>query len=331
MALMTKPGDLPSAAIPLDFELIDTPEAAQGYHMWRQNLFGALDGAAVSIPIALGGVALVYAKFPAEYLSYGVLATLLALLVVHAVSALGARPIVFSARLVEAGTLASMLDQFNKYMPVWGIDARPQVLLALMCVLGVMAFMVCMLLFLLRADRFTRLIPTPVYAGFTISIAILLLMSQSRTLWQLWQTGHSAAALLGICAAALVACVGVERWMPRWPATAIGVFAGTAVGVLWWAAGTPVATMMPLGQSMQLPWAVADFSAIWMPGVNTANLLASLLSSGILLGLILFINMTVANETLSQLDDRYASRWQHAGIALAGAVGCAWRRRTPSW
>ncbi len=323
MSVMTKPGDLPGPAVVMTLESPDTPKAVPRRQVTQQNFFGALDGAAVSIPIALGSVALVYAKFPAEYLSYGVLATLLALLVVHAVSALGARPIVFSARLVEAGTLASMLDQFTKYMPVWGIDARPQVLLALMCVLGVLAFMVCMLLFLLRADRFTRLIPAPVYSGFTIAIAILLLISQSSALWQLWRSGHSTAALLGICAAALVACLAVERWMPRWPATAIGVFAGTAAGVVWWAAGTPVATMMPLGQSMHLPWAVADFSALWMPGVNTAIMLPSLLSSGILLGLILFINMTVANETLSQLDDRYASRWQHAGIAWAGAVGCA--------
>jgi sulfate permease, SulP family len=323
MALMTKPGDLPSAAIPLDFELADTPEVAQGLHLWKQKLFGALDGAAVSIPIALGGVALVYANFPAQYLSYGVLATLLALLVLHAVSALGTRPIVFSARLVEAGTLAAVLNQFATYMPAWGLDTRPQVLLALMCVLGVVAYIVCMVLFLLRADRFTRLIPTPVYSGFTISIAILLLVSQSKVLWQLWQTGHSAVALGSICAAALAASLAVQRFAPRWPATALGVFAGTVVGMLWWTAGSSVSMVMVPGQSMQLPWAEADFSALLVPSVKTANLVPSLLSNGVLLGLVMFINMTVANETLSQLDDCYASRWQHAGVALSGALGSA--------
>ncbi len=321
MALMTKPGDLPSAAIPVDFELAGTPEAAQGLRLWQQNLLGALDGAAVSIPIALGGVALVYAKLPEQYLGYGVLATLLALLLVHAVSALGQRPIVFSARLVEAGTLAVMLDQFTTYLPAWGVDTRPQVLLALMCVLGVVASVVCMVLFLLRADRFTRLIPTPVYSGFTISIAILLLISQSKVLWQLWQTGHSAVALGTICAVTLTASLLVRRFMPRWPATAIGVFAGTVVGVLWWLAGSKVSMVMAPGQSMQLPWAVADFSALLAPGVKTANVLPSLLSNGVLLGLVMFINITVANETLSQLDDRYASRWQHAGVAFCGALG----------
>ncbi len=321
MALMTKPGDLPSAAIPLDFELADAHEAATGWRLWRKNLFGALDGAAVSIPIALGGVALVYAKFPEQYLGYGVLATLLALLLVHAVSALGQRPIVFSARLVEAGTLAVMLDQFTTYMPAWGVDTRPQVLLALMCVVSVVAYAVCLVLFLLRADRFTRLIPTPVYAGFTISIAILLFVSQSKVLWQLWQTGHSAVALVSICAVTLSACLLVRRFTARWPATAIGVLVGTLVGVLWWLDGSKVSMVMAPGQSMQLPWAVADFSALLLPAVKIVNVVPSLLSSGVLLGLVMFINITVANETLSQLDDRYASRWQHAAVALSGSLG----------
>ena len=323
MALMTQPGDLPGSASPPDFGTAIAPNAAPVRQAVQQDLFGALDGVAVSVPIALGSVALVYAKFPATYLSFGVLATLLALLVVHMVSAAGARPIVFSARLVEAGTLASMLDQLSERMPGWGMQARPEVLLALMCVLGVVAFGVCMLLFLLRADRFTRLIPSPVYSGFTISIAILLLISQSRTLWQLWQAGHSAAALVCICVAALAASVVVQRFIPRWPATAIGVMAGTGVGVVFWAAGNNIAMMTLPGQTMQLPWAVADFSALLLPSVKAANVVPSLLSNGVLLGLVLFINVTVANETLSQLDDRYANRWQHAGIALTGALASA--------
>ena len=321
MALMTKPGDLPSAPIPLDFELAEPAEAAAGPRAWQKNLFGALEGAAVSVPIALGGVALVYAKFPQNYLSYGVLATLLALLVVHAASALSTRPMVFSARLVEAGTLAAMLDQFLTTMPSWGLDTRPQVLLALMCVVAGLAYMVCLVLFLLRADRFTRLIPAPVYQGFTISIAILLVISQSRALWQLWQTGHSAVTLVCICAATLAASLLVHRYARRWPATAMGVFVGTVVGILWWAAGSKVAMVMAPGQSMQLPWAVADFASLLLPAVKTASMVPSLLSNGVLLGLILFLNMTVANETLSQLDDRYASRWQHASVVLSGALG----------
>jgi sulfate permease, SulP family len=321
MALMTKPGDLPSAAIPLDFELADAPQAAQGSRLWRQNLFGALDGAAVSIPIALGGVALVYSKFPEHYLGYGVLATLLALLLVHLASALGNRPIIFSARLVEAGSLAAMLSQFTHYMPAWGLDARPQVLLALMCVLCATAYAVCVALFLLRADRFTRLIPTPVYQGFTVGVAIILVISQSRELWHLWQTGHHAVALVVICAVTLAASLLVHRFAPRWPATATGVVLGTVVGVLFWAAGSKVSMVMSPGQSMLLPWSVAEFSALWAPGAKAALVVPSVLSNGAFLGVVMFINITVANETLSQLDDRYASRWQHAGLALSGALG----------
>jgi sulfate permease, SulP family len=308
----------------LDIDLNDAAPApaASGFAL-RQDISGALDGLAAAIPIALCGVAIVYVNFPAAYLSPGVFATLLALALMHAVSAAGGRPMVFSARLFEATTLSAMLGQFVKLAPAWGLVATPQVLLALLCVVGTMAAIVCGLLFVLRADRFTRMIPAPVYAGFAISISMLLLISQSRALWQLWNTGHSAAMLTSVCVVAIGVNVTVRHIRPRWPASAIGLIAAAVVALLWLAAGAKVAMVMQPGQPLALPWAQADFAALLAPTTAKGVLLQSLIYNATLLGLILFVNMTVANEIVSQGDDRHASRWMHAALSMVGAAGAA--------
>ena len=301
----------------------DSPTTLLRGSALRQDISGALDGMASALPIALCGVALAYVNFPAAFLSNGVFATFLALALMHAVSSAGSRPMVFSARLFEATTLSAMLGQFVKLAPAWGLVMTPQVLLALMCVVGAMAAFVCALLFLLRADRFTRLIPTPVYAGFAISISVLLFISQSRALWQLWNTGHSALMLATVCAVAIAVNVAVRRVRPRWPASAIGLIAAALVAVLWLAGGAKVAMVMQPGQPLGLPWMQADFAALMAPAIARATLLQSLIYNAGLLGLILFINMTVSNETVSQADDRHASRWMHAAISLTGAASAA--------
>ncbi len=289
----------------------------------RQDISGALDGVAAAIPIALCGVALVYVNFPASYLSNGVFGTLLALAAMQFMSAAGGRPMVFSARLFEATTLSAILVQFVKYLPSWGLAATPQVLLVLMCVVGAMAAAVCALLFLLRADRFTRMIPAPVYAGFSNSISLLLFISQSRQLWRLGNNGHGVAMLASVCVVAIASNVAVRQFRPRWPASAIGLIAAAGVAVAWLLSGATVSMVMKPGQALALPWATADFAALVAPGAQTATLVQSLLYNAALLGLMLFINMTVANETVSQADDRCASSWQHAAVSLTAAMGAS--------
>lgn len=314
----TRPASLTTSAAPLASELpgIDRPASAA-----RQSMMAGLDGSASAIPIALGSVALVYAKFPANYLAYGVFATLLAFAVTQFVSGLGGRPMIFSARLFEATTLAAMLDGFVLLMPAWGLQPQPSVLLALLCVVGLLAAAFCALLYLLRADRFTRLIPAPVYSGFAISIAVLLLMSQGKALVQLWQGGHGAFMLVTICAAAIVVNLAVRRFRPRLPASSVGLVAGTVVALAWVLAGAKVSMVMVAGQALQLPYSVADFSALAAPGVDYRSLVPALFYNGFLLGLMIFISSTVASETISQVDDRYASRWQHAAVSIAAAAG----------
>jgi sulfate permease, SulP family len=286
-----------------------------------------LDGLVSSIPIGLAGVALAYSSLPTQYLGMGVLATLLTLGLVHIASAATARPIAYSARLFEATTLAAILMAMAKSMPGWGLAASPAQLLALLCIVSAMAGVVCAGLYLLRADRFTRLIPAPVYSGFAISIAALLLISQSQSLYRLWQQGSPWLVLLCICLVSMAVALLVRKFRPRWPSTALSIAAGALVGLAWVAVGSPVVMIMPAGQNWALPWQAADFASLAAGGVNHLALATSIFYNALLLGTMLFINMTVANETISQIDDRVTQRWQQAGVslvvALGGAIGSA--------
>jgi sulfate permease, SulP family len=299
------------------------PRANSAQRSRGRALSDVLDGVVSSVPIGLAGVALAYASLPAQYLGMGVLATLVSLALVHIASSATARPMAFSARLFEATTLAAILTSFAKLMPGWGLAATPEQLLALLCIMCCLAGVVCALLFVFRADRFTRLIPAPVYSGFAISISILLLLSQSQTLYRLWEQGSSWMILLSISAITIAVALFVRKYRPRWPSTAISIAAGALVGLGWVASGSSIAMIMPAGQALMLPWQAADFSSLFGAGVNRTALMTSVAYNSILLGIMIFINTTVANETLSQLDDRYASRWQMAGVALASALGGA--------
>ncbi len=299
---------------------VGTRDASLQKSRWSA-LNDVLDGVVTSIPIALAGVSLTYSSLPPEYLGMGVFATLLCLAFVHMASAATGRPMAYSARLFEATTLSAILIHAHQIMPSWGLQATPQQIVAFLCMVCAMAGLMCALLFLLRADRFTRLIPSPVYSGFAISISILLFLSQSKTLYRLWQQGSPWLVLLSISLASICVALLVRRFRPRWPSTALAVAAGATVGLLWLVSGSPVAMVMPAGQALMLPWQVADFSAFFSSSVSQRAWLSSALYNGALLGIMIFINMTVANETLSQIDDRYASRWQLAGVALVVAMG----------
>lgn len=285
------------------------------------SLSDVLDGWVSSIPVALAGVALAYSSLPAQYLGMGVFATLLTLGLVHIASAASQRPMVYSARLFEATTLSAILMAMAKAMPGWGLQASPAQLLAVMCMVCAMAGGICAVLYLLRADRFTRLIPAPVYSGFAISIAALLLISQSQSLYSLWQQGSPWAVLLSICIASIAVALLARKLKPRWPSTALSISVGALVGLAWLATGSPVAMIMPAGQPLMLPWQVADFASLAASGVNHLALATSIFYNAALLGTMLFINMTVSNETLSQMDDRYASRWQQACVSCVVAIG----------
>jgi sulfate permease, SulP family len=295
---------------------------------WRASWVGAFNAVALSAPSALAATAVVYALFPAAFLPAGVLMALVGLAAVHWMNALSQRPMMQTIRLLEATILAAALAQMQPRLAAWGLPDTPGVLLALMCVLGALAGLFRAALFMLRADRFARLVPAPVFAGYMLSVVVALLFSQSERLWSLAQAGHPVVALAVICIVSAAVASGVAWRKPQWPAAALGLAAGALAG--WgcalWLPGVSM-VMSEQASSWQLPVQLADFQALAAPSVAYGALIPGLLLSGAVIGVSLFLNTCIASETISQQDDRYATVWQQSGQSLlcaaSGALGAA--------
>jgi sulfate permease, SulP family len=212
-----------------------------------------------------------------------------------------------------------VLLQLQPRLLGWGLPDTPAVLLALMCVLSAISALIRAALFMLQADRFTRLIPAPVFAGYAISVSAIVLISQSERLWSFARAGHPLLALLLIG----LASAGVALWVswrkPSWPAAALGLLAGALTGLVCAFYMPGVLTVMSFAAlGWQWPFQLADFSALVGANVAFAPLLQALLLHGALIGVSAFLNTSLANETVSQLDDRYAKPWQHGALSLVG-------------
>jgi SulP family sulfate permease len=290
------------------------------------TLAGAVEGSAFTIPASLGAATLVYAQVGMELLPAGMFALLLSMLWIHASTASSKRPMLYAARFFEATTLAAMMAQVADQLPAWGLADTTGVRLAFLCIIGAGAGVTVGLLYLLRADRFTRFIPSPVFSGFSNSIAIALLVSQSRRLWDLLTTAPSVTPAASIALAVLATALFLRLWRPRWPSTAFSIGVGLLLGLAWWSAGRPTPQIGGFGWSITLPIALADFKALAGPGVLIGSAATTVVTSAGVLGAMMFINTTMTAQVMKQSDrrrnfGRRTSLWSVAGMTLAGLVG----------
>lgn len=301
--------------------------AADGEQGIRGRLTGAADGLAFSLPSSIGCVTLIFSHVGLDLLPAGVFALLLAMAWMHFTTAMDPRPQLFGARFFEATTLAAILDQMISAMPGWGLDNTLGTRLALLCLVGTAAGIATGVLYLLRADRFTRLIPSPVFSGFSNSIAVALFVSQSRTLWDLaTRSSASVAPAVSIAVVVLGVALGMRYVRPRWPATTIGLAVGLALGLAWMVSGQSTPMIGSFGWPLGLPVAQADFAALQGPKVQTWSIAAAILSNGAILGTMIFINTTMSSEMMAKLDGRRPPQGARrlvpaVGMTLAGLIG----------
>jgi SulP family sulfate permease len=308
-----------SAVLPLE---MSTP--APGRNL-RGSLTGAADGLAFSLPSSIGCVTLIFSHVGLELLPAGIFALLLGMAWMHFTTAADPRPQLYGARFFEATTLAAMLQQMMAAMPGWGLGDTTGTRLALLCLVGAAAGISCGVLYLLRADRFTRLIPSPVFAGFSNSIAVVLFVSQLRTLWDVVASSAVAPAL-SIAAVVLATALAIRYLRPRWPATTIALLVGLAMGLAWLASGQASPTIGTFGWPIGLPFALADFAALQDPKVQSWPIVATVLSNGAILGTMIFINTTMSAEMMAKRDGRRPAQGPGRlvpaiGMTLAGLVG----------
>lgn len=88
-----------------------------------------------------------------------------------------------------------------------------------MVVAGLLAGLIQVLLGVFRLGRFAKLIPHDVVAGFTNGIAVVILLGQLKNL--------RSAPLVAL--ASIVAILLAKRWLPKFPASLLGLLVGTAV------------------------------------------------------------------------------------------------------
>lgn len=294
---------------------------------WRASTLSALDGAAWIIPFSLGSVTLVFARVGPELLASGVFATMLALACVHAMTLRNRRPVLFAGRFFEATMMAAMMDQVIVRLPVWGLTDTTGVRLALLCMIGAGAGLFVGVLYLIKAGRFTRYIPAPVFAGFYNSIALALLVSQLRSLSSMASGTTPMPVVASLATVAMVSAFAARRWRPDWPAAAVALGSGIVLGtalLIYGGHSTPV--VIPGGWALTLPIFMADFRALAEPGVDIWALTQALVSNSAALGVMMFINTTMTAQALTQADGRRADGPRGAvaivaGMALAGLVG----------
>lgn len=290
-----------------------------------QTALAAVDSTAVSLPSILGSTIILYSQVAPNALSAGVLAAFLGVAWVTLLTAQSSRPIAYTTRFFEAATLATLVLEMASRLPQHGVQDTEAVRLGLLCGMSAMAGLVVGLLWFMRAERLARFIPAPVYIGFACSIAVSIGISQLSSLKiqmdhpQLgWQT---AAAVVTV----VVSALAVKRFRPRWPASAVGLLAGIAVGLLTAWTQTPLPRLMD-SQSWSIPLQFADFTGLWGPAGDRWQWWLDLLKGSAVLGVLVFLNNVVTGEQLAQLDDRRTLTSADKGlqafaIASAGALG----------
>lgn len=304
-----------------------TPSRADrpGYRAW---LVGALEGACASLPLSLGCVVLVFGKLGPELIAGGMLATLLGLACLHLLTARSSRPIMYSARVFEATTLAAMLDQIGLQLPGWGLDDGANVRVALICLIGSGAGLTVGLLYLVQAQKLLQLIPKPVFAGFSNSIAVVLLISQTRMLWELSAPAAALPVVASVLIVSVAATVAARRWRPQWPSAALGLFAGLAIGLCWLAVGRTTPMVGAGGWQLALPVLQADFGALTVPEVKGWPLTLAIVGHAAILGVMIFVNTAMTSLQVTQRDGQGKNQ-RPGGLSLtlgilgAGAMGSA--------
>lgn len=213
----------------------DSPSREAPSRFGLHDLAGAANAAATSFAVAVGGGALIFAPLGAEWIPYGIVASLIATVLGGAIaSILSSTPVAISSpRAAACIVLAGFVATVSRAVP----DLPPQGVIALASLTVVTAGLIQMLAAAMRLGRLIRFVPFPVVSGFTHGIAASLLVAfvpilagladLPRLVFVMPETWHAGAPVIG--AAALVAIVLTWKMSARVPAIFIGLLVGAGV------------------------------------------------------------------------------------------------------
>ena len=306
-----------------------TPVA--GVSGWRSALPVALEGTGFAIPFTVGSITLLFSRIGGDLMAPGLLAAMVGMVLMHLASARKGRPMMYAVRVLEVSMMVGFLDQFVLKMPGWGLADTPLHRLMLVMAVSVGVALLLPLCFALRLQRFARMIPAPVFAGFSTSLAVTLLISQSVTLWTSLRT--DGFWFVAVAAVVVVVAALTRRHARRLPPGVMGLIAGLVVSLLLVATGLHgLAAVMQSGLSLALPVALVAWQDAFAAGVDTSSILRDVVLASATLTLLVFLNTVVSEEATSQLDNATARPrdWLWTSAAMLAASLCGSPVLTPS-
>ena len=301
------------------------------------ELRGGLNGAIVSLGVALPLGVIALAPLGVEHVGAGIRAALVSAIAGNAVAS-----VVGGIRFPNSGPRAAVTLIYATFIASL-IGALPPsartaeavdgvVFLGAACVIG--AGLIQTLLGLLRLGGLVKFVPFPVVAGFMNGVAILIVLSQLPALlgvanvhWRTlpgssWADLQPAAAIVG-AATALCIVVVARRWRNA-PAYLIGLTFGTA---LWFAidAGMPgVAVGALVGAipgSIGSPW-VSPEAALGLLGEHAGRVLTTAVALGVVGAMdTLLAAVAVDSATVERHDSNRVLRGQGLANVVCGALG----------
>jgi sulfate permease, SulP family len=242
---------------------------------WRDDLRGGLSASILVIPFCISYGMLAFAPLGPEWVAPAIVAAFLGSLLAPLITAaLGlAAPMVFVPRSVSAVVTAAFLTEFFAPSGLFGGLATGPAMAVLVPVL-VFAFVLLTALFefvfgLARLGRLAKYLPAPVIAGFQCGVALILLLLQVGPAlglshpFSIAALGTSFAEIRSLApvVAAVTAAIAfaVMRRVPRWPAFAIALAAGSLLHMAFSLAGA-AGGLGPVLGSIQL--AMPEFTGV---------------------------------------------------------------------
>ena len=266
---------------------------------WGKALPIAFEGTGFGIPVTIGATGLLFARISPSMVVPGVVAALCALVLMHLAAAANGRPMVFTTRVLEAATLLGFLEHFVLKMPGWGLQDTPEhrlMMVMLTCIGGAVLLPLC---YLFRLQRFARMIPAPVFAGFNTAVAVALVVSQGRVLFDSVSTDGAWVSVVALCAT--VVALFARRWVSFFPPGVTSlVVASVAASAIMGSGIHQFATVFPAGASLTLPLWIVPWADLAQPQIASFEIAKDLLIASGTIAMLVFLNTMVAEEAISQ-------------------------------
>ncbi|MET0312126.1 MAG: cyclic nucleotide-binding domain-containing protein [Burkholderiaceae bacterium] len=270
---------------------------------WKRAFGPAAEGIGFALPTTIGSVGLLFAKVDAGLIIPGIFAAILGMALMGLAASANGRPVFYAVRILEITALASLLDQFVLKMPGWGLTDTPLHRLMLILSVCMMAALLLPICYALRLERFARMIPAPVFAGFSNAVGFALVISQTKVLVE--TPNQAAPWVLLIAVLVTGVALAVQRYLKSWPPGVTGLMAGTAAGLILLAGGLfSLDTVARGAPSFALPVMLVPWADLFAENVRTWAIASDVFLGAVTVMVIVFLNSVVCEETISQLDDR---------------------------